>query len=97
MPSVDWGLVAHNKVTGVGDHSSRTESGTITLRSTPSTSERCKVDFEFGLSKTSRTKTTTGVVNSLQFGLSTDILLNQRFQRFVASNELVHECLEHKS
>jgi hypothetical protein len=89
--------LTHDEVAGVCNHSSRTESRTITLRSTPSTSERCKVDFELGLSKTSGTKTATGVVDSLQVGLGTDILLDKRLQRLVASNELIHKCLEHES
>jgi hypothetical protein len=56
-----------------------------------------KVDFKLGLSKTSGTKTTAGVVDSLQVGLSTDVLLNERLQGLVTSNELVHKCLEHES
>jgi hypothetical protein len=89
--------VTYDKVARVGNHSSGTESRAITLRSTPSTGERCKVDFELGLSKTSRTKTTTGVVDSLQIGLGADVLLDERLQRLVSSNELVYKCLEYES
>jgi hypothetical protein len=89
--------VTHDEVARVSDHSSSTESRAITLRSAPSTGERCKVDFELGLSKTSRTETTTGVVDSLQIGLGADVLLDERLQRLVASNELVYKCLEHES
>jgi hypothetical protein len=56
-----------------------------------------EVDFKLGLSKTSGTKTTAGVVDSLQVGLSTDVLLDERLQRLVTSDELVHKCLEHES
>jgi hypothetical protein len=89
--------VTYDEIARVSDHSSGTESRAITLRSTPSTGERCKVDFELGLSKTSRTKAATGVVDGLQIGLGADVLLDERLQRLVASNELVHKCLEYES
>jgi hypothetical protein len=89
--------VTYDEVARVSDHGGSTESRAITLRSAPSTGERCKVDFELGLSKTTRTKTTTGIVDSLQLSLSADVLLDERLQRLVSSNELVHKCLEYES
>lgn len=89
--------MTHDKVARISDHSGGTESRAITLRSTPSTGERCKVDLELGLSKTSGAKTTTRVIDCLQLGLSADVLLDERLQRLVTSNELVHKCLEHES
>lgn len=86
--------MTHNQVARISNQSGSTESRAITLRSAPSTSERCKVDLEFGLGKASGAKAAAGIVDSLQVGLSTDVLLDEGFQRLVASNELVDKCLE---
>lgn len=89
--------MTHNQVARISDQSSSTKSRAITLRPAPSTSERCKVDFKLGLGKTSRTKATARIVDSLQVGLSTDVLLDKGLQRLVASDELVYKCLECQS
>jgi len=86
--------MTHDQVARVSDQSGSTESRAITLRSTPSTRKRSKVDFELGLGKASGTETTAGIVDSLQIGLGTDVLLDQRLKRLVASDELVYKCLE---
>lgn len=87
----------HNEVTRISNHGSRTQSRAITLRSAPSTGEGSEVDFELWLSKSARAKTTARVVDLLQIGLSTDVLLNERLQRFIAGDELIYKRLEHKS
>ena len=80
---------------GIGNESCSTKSRTISLRTTPRSSESRLVCIELGLSKTTTGETAWGIRDGLEICLSTDVILNLRLKRGrVAVYEGIDDALE---